>query len=315
VGGAVKKGIDGVSDALKRDFSAVKFSSGQSPNGSTLGLSTPNSWSGTTVTGPSGKAATTAGTMGANGQLTGAHAIGTGTQAARSPSPSRTSGGVEGGDSRMSGASSKSTSGGAVGYGGTHTNDGMAKGGIVRQKLKKSNPIKDTKMAKKRIPAEEKKEYKGGKYMGGPAEEMVDKKKKGKRMAMGGLGMDDRAGGPPPRPMAPGSRPGMPQMGGPGPAMGRMGGMNRMRGMQPGVGGNGPIMGGPAPMPIAVGEPNPNAMRMNPNPMAKDYTTAITRGMRGGGLAKKGVGQALAKGGLVKGAGCVQRGMNKTKYR
>jgi len=37
--------------------------------------------------------------------------------------------------------------------------------------------------------------------------------------------------------------------------------------------------------------------------------------MRGGGLAKKGVGQALAKGGLVKGAGCVQRGMNKTKYR
>jgi hypothetical protein len=36
-------------------------------------------------------------------------------------------------------------------------------------------------------------------------------------------------------------------------------------------------------------------------------------GMKGGGLARKGVGQALAKGGLVKANGCAQRG--KTKGR
>lgn len=38
------------------------------------------------------------------------------------------------------------------------------------------------------------------------------------------------------------------------------------------------------------------------------------RPMRGGGLAKKGVGQALAKGGLVKGAGCAKRGVKKPRY-
>lgn len=37
--------------------------------------------------------------------------------------------------------------------------------------------------------------------------------------------------------------------------------------------------------------------------------------MRGGGLARKGVGQALAKGGLVRGAGCVQRGVKSPKVR
>lgn len=43
-------------------------------------------------------------------------------------------------------------------------------------------------MAKKRISAEERKEFKGGKYMGGPAEEKAEKKKKKpKRMALGGL--------------------------------------------------------------------------------------------------------------------------------
>lgn len=35
--------------------------------------------------------------------------------------------------------------------------------------------------------------------------------------------------------------------------------------------------------------------------------------MRGGGLARKGVGQALAKGGLVKANGCAQRGKTKGK--
>jgi hypothetical protein len=36
--------------------------------------------------------------------------------------------------------------------------------------------------------------------------------------------------------------------------------------------------------------------------------------MRGGGLAKKGVGMALAKGGMVKGAGCAKRGVKKAQY-
>jgi hypothetical protein len=36
-------------------------------------------------------------------------------------------------------------------------------------------------------------------------------------------------------------------------------------------------------------------------------------GMKGGGLARKGVGQALAKGGLVKANGCAQRGKSKGK--
>lgn len=35
--------------------------------------------------------------------------------------------------------------------------------------------------------------------------------------------------------------------------------------------------------------------------------------MRGGGLARKGVGMALASGGLVKGAGCAQRGVKKAR--
>jgi hypothetical protein len=37
------------------------------------------------------------------------------------------------------------------------------------------------------------------------------------------------------------------------------------------------------------------------------------RGMKGGGLARKGVGMALAKGGLVKANGCAQRGKSKGK--
>lgn len=35
--------------------------------------------------------------------------------------------------------------------------------------------------------------------------------------------------------------------------------------------------------------------------------------MRGGGLARKGIGMALAKGGIVKGAGCTKRGVKKAK--
>ncbi len=41
--------------------------------------------------------------------------------------------------------------------------------------------------------------------------------------------------------------------------------------------------------------------------------TPIRGMMRGGGLARKGVGMALAKGGLVKANGCAQRGKTKGK--
>ena len=46
-----------------------------------------------------------------------------------------------------------------------------------------------------------------------------------------------------------------------------------------------------------------------------EVATPMPRGgMRGGGLAKKGVGMALKKGGLVKGAGCAKRGVKKPRY-
>lgn len=43
-------------------------------------------------------------------------------------------------------------------------------------------------MAKKRISAEERREYKGGRYMGGPAEERAEKTAKRARQSMAGYG-------------------------------------------------------------------------------------------------------------------------------
>jgi hypothetical protein len=47
--------------------------------------------------------------------------------------------------------------------------------------------------------------------------------------------------------------------------------------------------------------------------MMKKMMIAKTKKMRGGGLARKGVGMALAKGGMVRGAGCAKRGVKKAK--
>lgn len=54
---------------------------------------------------------------------------------------------------------------------------------------------------------------------------------------------------------------------------------------------------------------------MAPN-MTRDYAgpVGMKMGMRGGGLARKGKGQTLAKGGLVKGSGCAARGVKKPRY-
>ena len=48
-------------------------------------------------------------------------------------------------------------------------------------------------------------------------------------------------------------------------------------------------------------------------PMPRLGMMADRRMMRGGGLARKGVGMAMAKGGLVKANGCAQRGKTKGK--
>lgn len=185
-------------------------------------------------------------------------------------------------------------------------------------------------MAKKRISAEERKEYKGGKYMGGPAEEKAEKKKPAKRMAMGGYT------GPA------GTNRG--SWSGDGESLGVRTGkvtgsseMNRpnMRGdddtpdfkkvsgkpkMTKAISENMPPI--PTAKPglsyrydtkLAPGMSIGNYMR---NPTAMQTREGRTsRGLKGGGLARKGIGQALAKGGLVKGAGCCQRGMKKPRMK
>lgn len=162
-------------------------------------------------------------------------------------------------------------------------------------------------MAKKKMDAEERKEYKGGKYMGGPAEEKAEKKK-GKRMFMGGAAIRDAVSrygnkmGPAPR-----SGAAMPSV-----SMQDMG----VRDRRPAP----PVMR-PLPLPDAsnppVGAPRPPVLAgLPPGAVAKPAMAKpamAKRAMRGGGLAKKGVGQALAKGGLVKGAGCASRGVKKPR--
>ena len=174
-------------------------------------------------------------------------------------------------------------------------------------------------MAKKRMSAEERKEFKGGKYMGGPAEEKAEKKKKGsKRMAMGGLGMDDsemrnsrmvergmerRMGRG--REMEGGmGRYGRPAIGGGLPPVQNMGPGNMPPGKMPGTPG--------AALTQSAAQPpvNQNMLRaMAPS------NTAPSMGpmkMRNGGIARK--GKTMAKGGLVKGCGCVAKGVKKPRY-
>lgn len=199
-------------------------------------------------------------------------------------------------------------------------------------------------MAKKKMSAEERKEYKGGKYMGGPAEEKAEKKK-GKRMFMGGsavrdgvsnygnqmgpaprggaamptanlpdMGIRDRRQKPPvmrPLPYKPGvTKPevmpaaqsaGVPAnaVTNPVPSTGKGApGLDSLYAAgsraQKFLGGSAPIIGAPAPI-------------------MEQRAVVPAPAMRGGGLARKGVGQALAKGGLVRGAGCAQRGVKKPR--
>lgn len=196
-------------------------------------------------------------------------------------------------------------------------------------------------MAKKKMDAEERKEYKGGKYMGGPAEEKAEKKK-GKRMAMGGQaggfggmggGMGNRGGMGGPNMMGYGRR------GGPaGGAMARPGGISSKPAIynkKPDYTGTTsvstmvvPVKDYASPMLPAGSGGMPMTPGLRPNPdvssgpglvppgaggMPNTVTGRMPGAMRGGGLARKGVGQALAKGGLVKGAGCAQRGVKKPR--
>lgn len=198
-------------------------------------------------------------------------------------------------------------------------------------------------MAKKKMDREELAEFKNGKYMGGPAEERAEKKKKkSKRYADGGMvefGPDPggntgivpqdmlRRKGPmgqhPERRLF--SRRDM-MRNRPGDIRppGRPMDIHPMRsddeGMLP------PIPAGGIGRPGGMGDMipagyNPNKGYERPgmkNPMSPDKgfeRPGMKRPgkMRGGGLARKGVGQALAKGGLVKGAGCTSRGVKKAK--
>lgn len=114
-------------------------------------------------------------------------------------------------------------------------------------------------------------------------------KKVGKRMAMGGAAMNSGVAAMTPRRGKPVSRQDIKNavarpMPSPGPGM-------PMR----------PPMMRPEVMPGAGVAPMPRG--------------GMRGGMRGGGLAKKGVGMALAKGGMVKGAGCAKRGVKKPEYR
>jgi hypothetical protein len=93
------------------------------------------------------------------------------------------------------------------------------------------------------------------------------------------------------------TNPGIKPVRGPGPTPASPGGMSAQQSMRP----MGQMTGTPGSAPLTQQTANMAAMQP-PNPT-----------MKGGGLARKGVGQALAKGGLVKANGCAARG--KTKGR
>lgn len=138
--------------------------------------------------------------------------------------------------------------------------------------------------------------------------------KKGKRMAMGGMtnaAMSDKMARGPKLPFQT-NYPGIERPG---------------RGNE-GMGDNVAI-GRPALRPLP-GMPKPGTPIMNDPGFSRDILPglggrmpkprpvpgipgATYRGMRGGGLARKGVGQALKTGGLVKGAGCAKRGVKKAR--
>ncbi len=172
-------------------------------------------------------------------------------------------------------------------------------------------------MAKAKLTREEMKEFKGGKYMGGPAEEKAEKKK-GKRMADGGLAGDKAPFGR--DNLSPRARFSMEN-----PVQGGFGRGNPPANMMPGRGMNRGAQNfnaGPMKPPVVQDYAAPRGIQPQIStplppvgqPSGANMAVPQRPGMRGGGIARKGVGQALAKGGLVKGAGCVQRGMKKPRY-
>ena len=131
----------------------------------------------------------------------------------------------------------------------------------------------------------ERTEPKSGDYVGsGTVTEVPKKKNKMKRMQMGGMAgraaMYGRGRGPMSDMM---TRPGFPVRGG-----------------------GGVPMQGPGGMMVLPERPVPKDLRG----MMRNRMMA---GMKGGGLARKGIGMALANGGLVKANGCAQRGKTKGK--
>jgi hypothetical protein len=67
--------------------------------------------------------------------------------------------------------------------------------------------------------------------------------------------------------------------------------------------------------PITRGAAAADRMGVMGSPMKtmKKGGAVKSKKMRGGGLARKGVGMALAKGGMVRGAGCAKRGVKKAE--
>jgi hypothetical protein len=156
--------------------------------------------------------------------------------------------------------------------------------------MDKKKPIgyskKDTSEMKALI---ERTEPKSGDYVGsGTVTEVPKKKKKMKRMQMGGMASLPVKGAPDYTTMP---------IRGPG---------GRVRG-----GGGVPVQGpgGVVVPPMSPESKGPRGM-MRGRFMDK---LGMKRTMKGGGLARKGVGMALAKGGLVKANGCAQRGKSKGK--
>jgi hypothetical protein len=159
----------------------------------------------------------------------------------------------------------------------------------------------------------ERTEPKSGDYVGSGTVTQVPKKKKMKRMQMGGM-----AGGRLANPAITGRPISRPEV-----ALNPADSRPFGRGLEgrpiPVRGGGGVPLQGPGGVMVKPPIPEMKPRPASPGPvrgMMRDRMAAMMerkRGMKGGGLARKGVGMALAKGGLVNANGCAQRG--KTKGR
>lgn len=342
----VEGGVSSFKDAAKNVTgsisSAFRNDTGRGrPDGSTLGLSTPTKMTGNTAIGPSGGSATQFGTTTSSGRLTDVHAVGSRTP--RNPGDPSSYSRSSGGD-KTSGTTGTKTSPSTSSRNPNVSTDKSGRG----PSYAKGGKVERTKMAKKKLPREEMAEFKKGKYMGGPAEEKAEKAKKkpAKRAADGGMMMQGAS-----NKMRPGVMPGtmrptppvaMPQR--PYALPGRPGAsadspMSRPGPVSPGGERPGtfytnmPMIPGEMPsrpnniMPPGVLPSKPGTITPpgNRGPMKPvQRPPAIGPAMRGGGLARKGVGQALknggavkrmATGGLVKGGGCITHGVKPAKVR